>query len=1149
MSTLLTPSRRERAKRKSRAAHSMSPSFGAKANGNNHDSSSSSSNGRNQRYQSMQDNIDDYSGHSKSSKSVSSSSSKSSSGKKGGFFVKPRVAAVTPTKNKKYSTDLRQPHLDNNYNSSPGYQPDSFAAAKQYRQSRAAGQTAWTTPSNNNSTNSSFVERRSVSLDQEDYEFVNPYSIDEVDEDMPMDEMMDLAVGARTNTGTGGGFTPKKNSGGVLNVSYGSVVSNTSSTGARSHNGTRSTILIETDSSAASSPANHPGFVTTIQSRGGGSPNIGIGRMIEALQNGSTSRPSDLSREERILWDALQTAMVNDRNEHVSKHRNLEMCLQESTAQLGEMHSREGQLEIDLQTAQQKVLDLEHQIVNNSMVELSEEDDDEGEEDGSTGKSLSKQFVALQEEMKAKDEQMEKQQEEHEAAVRAIQRVLADITTEKDEMMESFEVERKKLQESFDVERKKLESSSKERGSDDLVADDFQATSRAASAAAAAAAERLDDLKAALQVSEKEKQTAKREVDEKARQVVILEQELDANKKDLTDLEEAKKVTLSEKEGLQSKLDELQAKITTLRAENEVLSKEKAEMHKEVEDSRSMAADAKAKADEAERMMAEIQQRSVADGDAGESDAPETETPLPQPSDDNDDEEVNRNTPRGTKQLQKKQDLSSIPVEEYESLKKTLAETTSSLETSKKIIASMESANGSLAVDMRSKLKAKEDELVIVQREADERKRRLDSLATELRDLQNKHGEIEQADRRIKSQLMKQQALMGHLESSLADLQSAVVVFEAGACSGAPGGSNMDEISEILGDTLYAVKLTLDATEQFVDDYDDTTSLANTDVSLKSDVGRHIDAIIKNDREAAAKDLRKDLDQKQIAVKRLEEALKKQNEEMKKLRSQLGGQTRPSGDDKDEMRAEIENLRNQVSTNLEVLANKERELHVLRSSLKVDDNETGYISDDASDDEDEADQQSTYSSPARLNGYGPADAEALATILSQTSASMDGPVRARELESLKNDFSKIKAEKETFEKELNEERNSLASAKLIISSLENANKQMMEDLRSRLQDSNSAIAALLEKSMEHETTSEKLKEEVLRLEKEKEEERERYNAELKKLEKEPIGSPPENGGACEVISHDKTQELQVPCEEKKEEELDESHVPQNDPAV
>jgi chromosome segregation ATPase len=655
------------------------------------------------------------------------------------------------------------------------------------------------------------------------------------------------------------------------------------------------------------------------------------------------------------------------------------------------------------------------------------------------------------------------------------------------------------------------------------------------------APEGLEDITATLKSLQEEKETAQREAEQKAQQVLILEQELNASKKDLGDAEEAKKLAIAEKERLQSQLDDSQAKITTLIAENEVLTREKSELVNDADLARSMAASAKTKAEDAEKTIADLRQSLGAGADSSRGVAPEVDTPLPQPSDDNDDVVSTASSAGKQHQQQdKQQDHTSISIEEFRSLQKTLAETSSSLETSKKIIASMESANGSLAVDMRSKLKAKEEELANVQKESDERKRRLDSLATELRDLQNKYGDVEEADRRIKSQLIKQRALMGHLESSLSDLQSAVVVYES-------SGSNMDEIAEILGDTLYAVTLTLNATEQFVDDYDDA-SVAHTEVSLKSDVGRHIDAIIRNDREAAARDLRKELDQKKIAVKRLEEALKKQNEEMKKLRSQSEGRSRPpSGDDTDELKAEIENLRKQVSTNLEVLANKERELHVLRSSLKVDDNDAGYISDDASDDdEDEGDQQSTYSSPARLNGYSPADAEALATILSQTNGSMDGSVRARELESLRKDLSKIKSEKEKFEKDLKEERESLASAKMIISSLENANKQMMEDLRSRLQDSNAAIAALLDKSMEHEKTSEKLKEELDLLNKEREAERKRYEAELKKMQIQN-GSASQNGD-LELINEAKTQDNELPCEEKKE-ELFVSPLSHDEPAM
>jgi len=440
-----------------------------------------------------------------------------------------------------------------------------------------------------------------------------------------------------------------------------------------------------------------------------------------------------------------------------------------------------------------------------------------------------------------------------------------------------------------------------------------------------------------------------------------------------------------------------------------------------------------------------------------------------------------------------------ISFEEFEKLKQRLSQTVSSLETSKQIIASLENANGSLAVDSRTKLKEKGEELSMVQKESQERKRNLDSLATELRDLQRSHADFENADKRTAAQVIRQKALMDHLETTLADLQSAVIVHESSVTmmeSNISESSNIEEISEILADALQAISATVETSEQYVDEFDNWSG-ANTNIDY-GEVCAHSDDVILNDREASSRGYKHDLEQKKVAVKRLEETLKLQNEEMRKLRHQFY-----NNDTVNQLRSEIQRLRQQSITNMEVLAKKERELSVLRSSLKVDENETGYISDDASDDEDDdtgADVASIMSA-AKLNAYGPADAEAFATILSQANGRIELPGNAQyqEIESLKRGLMEALGEKESASKELQARRESLTNAKMIISSLEKANKGMMEDLRSRLEDSNAAISSLLNKSKDNEKVADDLREDMQKLNQEKLEERERYEAELKKL--------------------------------------------------
>jgi len=234
---------------------------------------------------------------------------------------------------------------------------------------------------------------------------------------------------------------------------------------------------------------------------------------------------------------------------------------------------------------------------------------------------------------------------------------------------------------------------------------------------------------------------------------------------------------------------------------------------------------------------------------------------------------------------------SSASSEEVESLQRSLAETATSLENAKKIIASLENANGSLAVDLRSKLKAKEQELQIAQTECSDCKRRLDILATELRALQLKQGDSDRSQRGSSRQTQKYQDLVAFLEKSMSELQSASVVHEASASIGQPDLSNVDHIGEILSETLHALRYTIENSS--------------------------------SSQEESKKDSKFTIDGEKITMKQMKDLLKKQHEQMKRLRKQL--------DEKNEgldsipmMRAEISNLKEHCSSNEKLLAKKDR---------------------------------------------------------------------------------------------------------------------------------------------------------------------------------------------------------------------------------
>jgi hypothetical protein len=202
------------------------------------------------------------------------------------------------------------------------------------------------------------------------------------------------------------------------------------------------------------------------------------------------------------------------------------------------------------------------------------------------------------------------------------------------------------------------------------------------------------------------------------------------------------------------------------------------------------------------------------------------------------------------------------------------------------------------------------------------------------------------------------------------------------------------------------------------------------------------------------------------------------------------------------LNVEIDKLRKQCYTNMEVLTRKEREFGVLRDSLEVED-DVGYISDDddMSDGYDNAEPDQVSS--LGLGQYNSSQVEALATLMAQSESNSFDPGNAQvsnELEAMKEKLAEARNDHERNLKALKSEKESLANAKMIISALEMSNKSMMEDLRMRLQDSNSAITSLLAKSMESEKSTAMLRSQLEIVRKGGAEEKEKLRLEIETLQ-------------------------------------------------
>jgi len=399
-----------------------------------------------------------------------------------------------------------------------------------------------------------------------------------------------------------------------------------------------------------------------------------------------------------------------------------------------------------------------------------------------------------------------------------------------------------------------------------------------------------------------------------------------------------------------------------------------------------------------------------------------------------------------------RQKASYVPPSQYEDACKQLEEKTTALESAKLLITSLEHANGSLAADLRQKLRTSQDEAVRLRTEAATRLESLDSMAVELRDVRNQQ-------RSQRDDLLR---MRKRLETNMGTIRDAAVIWEATQDTSALG-----QLSNVFCDCMVAIREGMEK------------------VSVVSDVSASRAKTIASSAEDAEE------------IERLEAELQNAEERVHKCREDIEMGRLKYERDVSALRIEVEQLQNRCTTNMAVLARKERELVVLRDSLKVDDDDGGYISDDGTETEDETDQLVPVRNLSPIDSidssvYGPTQAEALATLMSHST---DGG----NVQNLEGKLLRAVAENEQAKKQLKMEKESLANAKLIISSLEKANKTMMEDLRSRLHNSNTAMASLLQKSVGSEEKTRQLRSDFERLKREKDEEKERYQYEIDML--------------------------------------------------
>ena len=220
---------------------------------------------------------------------------------------------------------------------------------------------------------------------------------------------------------------------------------------------------------------------------------------------------------------------------------------------------------------------------------------------------------------------------------------------------------------------------------------------------------------------------------------------------------------------------------------------------------------------------------------------------------------------------------------------------------------------------------------------------------------------------------------------------------------------------------------------------------------------------LSEEKDATIVRLNENLVEKNAAVHNLDDQLNLQKEESNRLRQELEKARDEFRQALSESQFEIQRLTDDFTMANEQLTKKEKELSVLKESLNEP--STGYISDDDDFDDDEDDGVTGIvpTDAAELQATISAEAENLQLLLKQAQQ-VGSSSTSTTNERLKALEEEVRLQQDLAAKQMKQKDDALANAKIIISSLEQSNKSMLEDLRNRLHDSNTAIVSLLSKN-------------------------------------------------------------------------------------
>jgi len=352
-----------------------------------------------------------------------------------------------------------------------------------------------------------------------------------------------------------------------------------------------------------------------------------------------------------------------------------------------------------------------------------------------------------------------------------------------------------------------------------------------------------------------------------------------------------------------------------------------------------------------------------------------------------------------------------------------------------------------------------QEELATLKVRADSSNSELATLKSELIHMQTKFVEADNAAREARIVIKKQRAVHRQLKAEISKIggqsNNTIRYNEHGEV----------EVEVSLGGSVSSVvQKSLTILEE-----GDSSAAADNSENDELNTSGEMDTLKKKveglseEKDAAIVRLNKDLVEKNVAIHNLDDQLNMQKEESNRLRQELEKARDEFRQVLSESQFEIQRLTDDFTIANEQLAKKEKELGVLKESLNEP--STGYISDDDDFDDDDDDGVTGIvpTDAAALQATISAEAENLQLLLKQAQQEGSSSTSTTN-ERLKALEDEVRLQEELAAKQVKEKDDALANAKMIISSLEQSNKSMLEDLRNRLHDSNTAIVSLLTKN-------------------------------------------------------------------------------------